>query len=354
MGIKTILHIDMDAFFASIEVARAPELKGKPVIVGGNPNSRGVVSTCSYEARAFGVRSAMSLSEAKRRCPHAIFIEGSYRLYREYSDKIMALFLQWTHQVEIVSIDEAYLDVTDLINRYPNPRAFGAILKEQVYVATQLSCSVGIASNKMMAKIASGLSKPGGLYDIPHGEEECFLAPLPIQTLPGVGEKTQIALNADGFSTIADLQKVGVDRLIHDYGARGYDLYLSAHGKDNRSVHWEEYIPKSVGSETTFDKDQTGREILLATLYEQAERAWRHLCVQKMRTRVVTLKLRDSSFKTITRARSLYADSNNLQEIKEVLLDLFDENYQEGVPIRLIGVSLRKLTERYWQPTFWQ
>ena len=171
---RTIFHVDMDAFFASIEIAKNPSLKNKPVIVGGQPNERGVVSTCSYEARQFGVRSAMPLKEAKRLCPNAIFLNGSYALYREYSDYIMSIFKKLTAKVEIVSIDEAYLDVTEKVDMYGGAVALAQFLKQVIFKRTGLTCSIGIASNKLVAKVSAGTAKPNGLTEVPYGKEAEF------------------------------------------------------------------------------------------------------------------------------------------------------------------------------------
>jgi DNA polymerase IV len=353
MKTRVIFHVDMDAFFASIEIALNPALKDKPVIVGGNPDRRGVVSTCSYEARKFGVRSAMSLSEAKRRCPHGIFLEGSYSQYRVYSDKIMEIFRRLTPIVEVVSIDEAYLDVTSVMEKYPDPKTLAELLKKVVFHRTQLPCSIGIATNKLIAKMASTMAKPGGVYQVHPGDEERFLAPLPIQSMPGIGEKTQIKLNDDGIKTIGDLQVMEVDVLIKEYGAWGYHFFLASHGRDNRPVEWEDHAPKSIGAETTFDVDQTDKELLRQSILDLSLRAWQSMQKQKMRTSAITLKLRDQSFRTITRSRQLLSDTNDLNIIQNELIDLFKNSYADNTPLRLVGVSLRKLTDNYWQPTLW-
>lgn len=196
----------MDAFFASVEIVKNPALRGKPVIVGGRPDRRGVVSTCSYEARKFGVRSAMPVSEAYRLCPHGIFLEGDYSLYREFSEKVFAIFYQKTPYVEVVSIDEAYLDVSEPIASGMTPKDLATSIHQEVFRTTQLTCSIGIAANKLVAKIAAGKAKPNGIFEVIPGTEDAFLAPLPIQSLPGIGTKTQVVLNQEGFLTVADLQ----------------------------------------------------------------------------------------------------------------------------------------------------
>lgn len=350
---RCIFHVDMDAFFASIEIVKNPSLRGKPVIVGGRPNSRGVVSTCSYEARAFGVHSAMSLSEAHRLCPHGIFIEGSYSSYREYSDKIVDIFYTITPIVEVVSIDEAYLDVSALLDEGTSPKELAASLKQRVFVETALTCSVGIAANKLVAKIASSKSKPNGLLEVSSGEEASFLAPLPIQSIPGIGTKTQYHFNREGVRTVADLQAFSQDELIEAYGAWGYYYYRLVRGEDHRPVRWEESPPKSIGAETTFDVDQNDLSSLANALNKLLDRTHMRLCSHKMRAKRVSIKLRYSDFKTITRSITLSTHTNEAAILQSTMLELFSLHYQGEPPLRLVGVSLEQLTDSYWQPTFW-
>lgn len=348
---RIIFHLDMDAFFASIEIARNPSLKGKPVIIGGQPNQRGVVSTCSYEARRYGVRSAMSLKEAYRRCPKGVFLDGNYSLYRTISEKIMDILRLITYKVEVVSIDEAYLDVTDEVELFGSSQSLAQFIKNAIFKKTGLTCSVGIATNKLIAKIASGFAKPAKLCEIPPGEEKAFLAPLPIQTIPGIGPKTEAILKEDQIKIIEDLQKMSLDALMQKYGARGHYFYFAALGIDERPVDWLGQLPKSIGAETTFEVDQTDREVIVKALVELVEKACRHLKVQKMYTGAITLKLRDSGFTTITCSRMLQSDTQDPQVIRKEAVMLFEQNY-DGLPLRLIGISLRKLNDRYWQPTF--
>lgn len=348
---RCVFHIDMDAFFASIEISRDPLLKGKPVIVGGRPDQRGVVSTCSYEARTFGVRSAMALSEAKRLCPHGIFIEGSYALYREYSDRIFAIFFQYTPLVEVVSIDEAYLDVTQVIDKYDSPVTLANLIRQQVFAETLLTCSIGIATNKLVAKVAASRAKPNGVYEVLPETEAFFLAPLPIQSLPGIGTKTQIALNREGLYCIADLQALPMDDLIRNYGAWGYYYFRAARGQDNRPVDWEDHPPKSLGAETTFERDQNDFTVLSEELKDLINRVHRRLRENKMRTKRICLKLRFSNFKTITRSLTLTNHINDSNAIFNASSQLLQSNYSGWPPLRLLGISLEQLTDSYWQPT---
>ena len=341
----------MDAFFASVETVRDPSLSGKPVIVGGRPNSRGVVSTCSYEARAFGVHSAMSLSEAHRRCPHGIFLDGDFDLYREFSEKVMSIFYFFTPYVEAVSIDEAYLDISHVINE--TPVVLAKAIKKRVVDETRLNCSVGIASNKLVAKIASSKSKPNGLLEVIPGTEPTFLAPLSIQSIPGIGTKTQEVLNHEGIKTIADLQMFSQEELIQSYGASGYYYHQAARGQDNRPVAWENVSPKSIGAEIKFSQDQSDFILISAQLKDLLGKAYRRLRAHKMRTRRVSLKLRFKDFKTISRSHTLSTHINEHSTLETVAFELLQLNYKGWPPLRLIGVSFEQLTDGYWQPTFW-
>jgi nucleotidyltransferase/DNA polymerase involved in DNA repair len=351
---RTIFHIDMDAFFASIEIVRNPTLAGKPVIVGGQPNTRGVVSTCSYEARVFGVHSAMSLTEAFRKCPHGIFLDGNFALYRSYSHAIMAIFQTFTPHLEVVSVDEAYLDVSHILNDYQSVEELIHVIHDEVLEKIQLSCSMGIGSNKLIAKIASSKAKPNGFLIIPAGQEEKFLSSLPIQALPGVGEKTQIILNKDGIKNIQDMQSLSLDELIQRYGSSGYHFFMISHGRDYRPVEQDDQPPKSIGADTTFERDVNEREFCLKILQELVEKTCKRLRNHKMRAKSVTLKLRFSDFKTISRSKGLFSHTNQPDEIFQELVLLFDRNYTpDHLPLRMVGVALEKLTNGYWQPTLW-
>jgi nucleotidyltransferase/DNA polymerase involved in DNA repair len=349
----TIFHVDMDAFFASVEEAENPALRGKALIIGGKAGQRGVVSTCSYEARRYGVHSAMSLFEADRRCPHAIFMPGNYALYRTYSDKIMQIFQVCTPYVEAVSIDEAYLDVTAEVSLYGGPYALAQLLRAIIARHIKLTCSIGIATNKMMAKIASQACKPNGVLLIPEGQEATFLAPLPIDTIPGIGKKTTLTMQADGFDVISKLQDAGIDRLMQLYGSSGYHYYHAACGKDHRAVQWEDTPPKSIGAEITFDQDQVDLPAIQKALATLCHKVWRRLRSQKMRASALLLKLRNHTFHTITRSISFGCHTNDETEILSAATALLEGHYATQLPLRLIGISLEKLSNSYWQPTFW-
>lgn len=353
MNQRVIFHVDMDAFFASVEILKNPALKGKPVIVGGDPSKRGVVSTCSYEARKFGVRSAMSLFEAKRRCPHGIFIEGSYEIYGKYSAQVMDILAALAPKIEVVGIDEAYFDVTDEIDRYSSAFKLGQLMRQEVAKHTGLTCSVGIGSNKLIAKIASSTAKPNGLFEVPAGMEAQFLEPMAIEKIPGIGLKTQVLLNHDGIKTVGDLQRLGMEELINRYGAGGYYFYMAAFGRDDRPVETEDQAPKSVGAETTFEVDHSDSEFLRKELLYVFRKAYKRLRRHKMRTRGFSLKLRYSDFHTITRSHTFDTHLVDYERLIKEVIQLFDHIYDGKVPLRLIGVSFEKLSDGYWQPTFW-
>lgn len=348
---RCIFHIDMDAFFASVEIAQNPQLRGKPVIIGGRPDKRGVVSTCSYEARKFGVHSAMATSEAFRLCPHGIFLDGNYSLYREISDRVFNIFFQYTPFVEVVSIDEAYLDMSALLNQGMNPQAVAYNIRQQVFQEMHLTCSVGIATNKLVSKIAAAKAKPDGQFEVLLGTEAAFLAPLPIQSLPGIGSKTQAILNQEGYTIIADLQALSMDEFLHQHGDWGYHYYYASRGEDKRPVMWEETPPKSIGAETTFERDQWEMVVISLELERLIEKAYKRLRAHKMRTRRLSLKLRYSSFKTITRSLTLSTHINDLDTIKEHVHAMLNQHYAGDPPLRLVGISFEQLTDTYWQPT---
>lgn len=350
---RIIYHIDMDAFFASIELIRHPHLKGKPLIVGGSARNRGVVSTCSYEARAFGVHSALSMSEAIKRCPHAVILPVDHDYYCEVSREVMRIFRNYCPYIQIVSIDEAYLDMTEIVKHNELASAIAQAIKHSVLKATSLTCSIGIAANKLVAKIASSTHKPNGLKQVLPGEEAAFLAPLPIGVIPGIGRKTEEQLKNKGYYLIQELQQAGMDALIDTFDLRGYNYYQLALGRDFRPVEWAERPPKSISVETTFSQDIDDMSSLQEVIDRQVDKAIKKLLEHRMRTRGITIKLRDSSFFTITRSKTFSLHTNNGGAIRSAARGLFEETIRRGSFIRLIGVSLDHLTDGYWQPTFW-
>ncbi|MBI2527698.1 MAG: DNA polymerase IV [Candidatus Rokubacteria bacterium] len=326
----------MDAFYASVEQRDRPELLGRPVIVGASPGGRGVVSAASYEARRFGVHSAMPIGRAARLCPDAVFLPVDRDKYARVSREIMAILSDFTPRLEPLSIDEAFLDVTESRALFGPGRAIAAEIKRRVRAGIQLTASVGVAANKFVAKVASDLRKPDGLVVVPPGGEAEFLAPLPIGRLWGVGGATERALGAMGISTIGQLAQVPVAHLAARFGASGAALSALARGLDERPV--EPFAPpKSMGAEETFDADHRDPARLQATLRAQAERIARELRSEGYAARVVTLKVRFADFSTLTRAHSTEPTQDGLVIYREASALL--ERLRLTQPVRLIGIS---------------
>ena len=343
---RTILHVDLDAFFASVEQRDNPELRGKPVIVGGpgGEYARGVVSAASYEARVFGVHSAMSLREAYRRCPHGVFVPVHGRRYQAASREVMAILRRFTPQVEPISIDEAFLDVTGSVALFGDGPTIARLIKAAVREEVQLTVSVGVAGTKLVAKIASDLRKPDGLVVVAPGDEAEFLRPLPIGRLWGVGEKTAVALAEYGVKTIGDLAALPPDLLERRFGKHGAALVDRAHGRDHDPVH-EGDPAKSVGHEHTFDVDTSDPEIIERTLLAMADGVAGRLRSAGVRASTVTVKIRDSGFHTITRQRTLAEPTDLTEPIFRAALDLARREVR-GMRVRLLGVTASNLGER--------
>lgn len=344
---RTILLCDLDAFFAAVEILDRPELAGRPVVVGGDPRSRGVVATCNYEARRYGIRSAMPLAEAYRRCPHAIFLPTRHRRYRQVSQQVLGIYRRYTEVIEPVSIDEAYLD---LRGRPGMPVA--AAIKAAVARETGLVVSIGIGPNKFLAKLACELSKPNGLREIPPEKVEQFLAPLPVQLLPGVGPKTAQHLRELGIEIIGQLQARSLQWCIKAFGKRGEALYNLARGQDYRPVEPSGEI-KSISDETTFDHDRPASS-LLPDLYASCRTVGRRLRAAGRRAYTVTIKVRYPNFVTITRSRTLQFGFDADEVIYQTAYNLFRQHVlqaaqpagpqrrygRRGPFIRLLGVQV--------------
>jgi DNA polymerase IV len=341
---RTILHVDLDAFFASVEQRDRPELRGKPVIVGGDPRGRGVVSAASYEARAFGVHSAMSLNEAVRRCPDGVFLPVDGRRYQLASRDVMAVLRRFTPQVEPISIDEAFLDVTGSRQLFGDGETIARSIKDAVRDEVGLTVSVGVASTKLVAKIASDLRKPDGLVVVPPGDEGAFLAPLPISRLWGVGEKTAVVLADYGVRTIGDLASLAPDVVIRRFGKHGGSLVDRARGLDPDPVHTGDPA-KSVGHEHTFDHDTRDPELIERTLLGMADGVAGRLRSAGVRASTVAVKIRDSSFRTITRQRTLPEPTDMTEPIFHAALELARPEVR-GIRVRLLGVTASNLGER--------
>ena len=341
---RTILHVDLDAFFAAVEQRDRPELRGKPVIVGGDPAGRGVVSAASYEARRFGVHSAMSLREAVRRCPDGVFLPVDGRRYQQASRDVMAVLRRFTPQVEPISIDEAFLDVTGSRGLFGDGRSIATAIKAAVREDVGLTASVGVASTKLAAKIASDLQKPDGLVVVEPGEEAGFLAPLPISRLWGVGQKTATALADYGVRTIGDLAALSPDLLVRRFGKHGGSLASRARGVDDDPVH-EGDPAKSVGHEHTFDSDTSDREVIERTLLAMSDGVAGRLRSAGVRASTIAVKIRDSSFRTITRQRTLPEPTDLTDPIFRAAVELARPEVR-GIRVRLLGVTASNLGDR--------
>ena len=344
-GSRTILHVDLDAFFAAVEQRDRPELRGRPVIVGGSdPTQRGVVSAASYEARAFGVHSAMPLRTAYRLCPHGVFLPVNGRKYQAASREVMAILRRFTPQVQPISIDEAFLDVTASRALFGDGETIARVIKRTVHEEVGLTASVGVAATKLVAKIGSDLRKPDGLVVVPPGEEAAFLAPLPISRLWGVGEKTAAVLREFGVQTIGDLAALPPDALERRFGKHGAALVERAHGIDADPVATGDPA-KSIGHEHTFGRDTADREVIERTLLGMADGvAWR-LRAAGLKAATITLKLRDSSFATITRQVTLDVPGDLTEPIYEAALVLLRRELH-GQRIRLVGVTASNFRDR--------
>ena len=339
---RQIIHVDMDAFYASVEQRDNPELRGKPVVVGGKPKSRGVVATCSYEARKYGIRSAMPLSEAYRRCPHAVFLPVDFAKYRRVSQQLHKIFQDYTPLVEPLSLDEAFLDVTASLRLFGSTENIARELKKRIKDELNLTASIGLAPNKFLAKIASDIQKPDGFVVIDEDQIEAFLDPLPVERIWGVGPKTAEQLHELNVRTVRDLKKIDKPTLNRLFGQLGNQLYYLARGIDDRPVEPEREA-KSIGREITFQQDLTDPEVLKTYLLDLSLDVGRRLRKAGLKARTVTLKVRLADFKTLSRSRTLNYSTDLDKEIYKEACQLLDELHLK-TPVRLIGVTAHNLT----------
>ena len=335
---RSILHVDMDAFFASVEQRDNPELQGKPVIVGAGPHERGVVCAASYEARKFGVHSAMPSRTAYKLCPQGVFVPPSMEKYREASRQIMAILESFTPYVQPLSIDEAFLDVTGAIQRFGDAVAIATRIKSEIRTQTGLTASVGVAPNKFLAKLASDLKKPDGLAVITKEDKVQVLAPLPVSKIWGVGKVTEKRLLDLGIKTIGDLQRFPIGGLRRSFGNAADHLHALALGEDDRDVETDEES-KSISSEHTFDVDTANTDQIMRSLLEQCEEVGTRLRQENVAARTVQLKLRYADFTTLTRRRTLANPTQDEMMIYDVARQLLAAEKIGGKRIRLIGVG---------------
>lgn len=342
---RIILHVDLDAFFPSVEVRGHPELKGKPVIVGADPKEgkgRGVVSSASYEARKFGIRSAMPISRAWKLCPEGVYLRPHFDLYILPSNSIMKILKSHADKFEQGGIDEAYLDISSQVKDFEEASEFAGKLMEEVLDKEKLTCSIGVAPNKMLAKIGSDYKKPYGLTVIRNEDAKEFLSPLIVRKIPGVGPKTERRLNDLKIETIGDLAAINPERLTRLFGVWGSRLHECANGIDRSEVRVE-YETKSIGREVTFEKDVDDERQILGILAELAEEIHKELIENGFRFKTITIKIRYEHFDTYTRARSLSFPTNDLDILRNNARRLIDAFLRGNKKIRLIGLRVSTL-----------
>jgi DNA polymerase-4 len=341
LGLRKIIHVDMDAFFASVEQRDNPALRGKPVAVGGS-SGRGVVAAASYEARKFGVRSAMPSLTAKRLCPDLIFCKGRFDAYREVSNQIRTIFREFTPHVEPLSLDEAYLDVTDDLRGIGSATRIAELIRERIRAQTHLTASAGVSYNKFLAKLASDQNKPDGLCVIRPGQGAAFVQSLPVRRFHGVGPRSAEKMAKLGIATGADLAAKDVEFLRQHFGSFAEYLYRAARGIDLRPVRANR-IRKSLGSERTFFDDISSGPSLREALDNIVDIVWPQIAERELKGRTVTLKLKFTDFQLCTRSRSLPHTVADKAEFAKVARALLDEQLPLPLPIRLMGLTLSSL-----------
>jgi len=342
-SVSSILHVDMDAFFVSVELLERPDLRGKPVVVGGRPDQRGVVSAASYEARKFGIHSAMPLRTAGRLCPHAVFLDGHHEKYSEWSDRIASILAKFSPIVEMVSVDEAYLDLSGTERLHGPPFAAADKLLRTITRQTGLPCSGGLATTRLTAKVASDQGKPRGLVWVAPGMEARFLAPLPIRKIPGIGEVTERALRALGIETVEQLASHSQEKLEKIFGQWGTALYRKARGGDAYEFLIDAE-PKSISHNHTFGEDTSDVAEMETMLSHLSQKACKRLREAGLSTRTLTLTIRYAGFETYTRSKTLTEPAQLDTDIFAVFLNLFRHHRDVKRKVRLLGVALSALS----------
>src|SRR5690349_3730504 len=339
----SILHVDMDAFFVSVELLERPELRGKPVVIGGQKDQRGVVSAASYEARKYGIHSAMPLRTAGRLCPQAIFLDGHHEKYGEWSDRVASILVMFSPVVEMVSIDEAYLDLEGTERLHGPPLAAADTLLRRITQETSLPCSGGLATTRLTAKVASDQAKPRGLVWVPPGCEARFLAPLSVRKIPGIGEVTERALRALGIETVEQLAAVPQEKLEKIFGQWGEALYRKARGGDSYEFVIDAE-PKSISHNLTFGEDTDNVNQLATILSHLSQKACKRLREAGLAARTLTLTIRYAGFETYTRSKTLAEPAQLDTDIFAVFLNLFRRHRDPKRKVRLLGVGLSALS----------
>ena len=341
---RIILHVDMDAFYASVEQREDPKIRGLPVIVGADPKGgtgRGVVASCSYEARNYGLHSAMPISQAYKLCTDGIYLRPRFFLYERVSRDVMKVLKKYADRFEQLSIDEAFLDVSEKVKEFPDSEALAQTIKQEVYERERIICSIGVAPTKVVAKIATDMGKPNGLVIVEPSDVRRFLAPLSVSKIPGVGKKTQTILQSMGISKIEELAKTLLRTLTEKLGKRALWLRSAANGIDDTEVKdfWE---PKSISSESTFEKDTDDAEELKRTIEELAEEVHKRATVDNYIFKTIGLKVRFEGFETYTRAKSLTSYTDSKQTIIDNALAMLKE-FENKKKFRLLGVKVSRL-----------
>ena len=347
---RTIFHLDLDAFFVSVERILNPDLNGKPVIVGADPQKgegRGVVAACSYEAREYGLHSAMPIQQAYRLCPHGIYVHGSHGEYSRYSRAVGHILGKYAPQIQKASIDEYYMDFTGCRQMYGSMFAFATFLQREIWEKLSLPCSIGIGRNKTIAKIGSDCMKPRGITYIIPGMEKEFLAPMPVETIPGVGKMTLPQLHAKGFYTIGDVSSASEEYFGAAFGKMGLDLWRKANGEGSEYLSTP-VAQKSISSERTYGTDVLNRAQMEDTLHKLTGKVCQQVRDEGWQAGKVSLKLRYSDFVTLTRDKTMKPTDDD-KVVYETILDLFHKAYTRRVAVRLLGVKLAKFNEFFEQ-----
>ncbi len=339
---RIIIHVDMDHFFTAIEERERPEIKGKPVVVGADPKKgRGVVSTCNYEARKFGIKSGMPILRAYKLCPDAVFLPVNYELYKKVSGEIMEILQKYADKLERWGLDEAFLDVSSRVGNYKGAESLAKEVKKEIFEKEKLTCSIGIGPNKLVAKIASSLKKPDGLTVVKENEAKAFLAPLSVRRLIGVGRKTEIKLKEMGIKTIGDLASYDPSKLADIFGVMGVKLYLMAQGIDESEVR-EREDRKSIGRELTFDEDTNDLDFVIRILDILSECVHKDILKKDLSFKTVTLKIRYENFETHVYSKTLPFRTRQLEHLKKTAKELL-VNHLRDLKIRLVGVRVSNL-----------
>ena len=340
--IRTIMHIDLDAFFASVEEALHPELQGQPVIIGGDLRTRGVVACPNYKARKLGVKTAMPLYQAYKIAPQATFLKGSFGHYEKFSEEFFKILSRFTDKIEPLSLDEAYIDMTGFENLWISPEYTAHKIKEYIYKELEITASVGIASNKVCAKVASRLQKPDAVVYVPWGKEREFLAPLPIGQLPGIGPRTESFLKNIGINTIGQLAKISQYLLIQSFGIHGLSLWQMANGLDSREVITPGQT-KSISRSTTFEFDTHDYSFVRSTMYYLLERVCKNLRDENKQGQTIFVKIRDDDFKTRTHQKTILKFSNLEREFYPIAEQLLEDLFPKHKKVRLVGIGVANL-----------